>query len=76
VQDLEQNWSEPLHEYTQFAAIIKKLLSYPAGRTGIARSSAAAASWSESSQTQAEAAWDGTVERLELYLAWNDGRGS
>jgi sorting nexin-41/42 len=28
VQDLEQNWSEPLHEYTQFAAIIKKLLSY------------------------------------------------
>jgi len=28
VQDLEQNWAEPLHEYSQFASIIKKLLSY------------------------------------------------
>ncbi|PPQ79696.1 hypothetical protein CVT25_003270 [Psilocybe cyanescens] len=28
LQDLEQNWAEPLHEYTQFAAIIKKLLAY------------------------------------------------
>ncbi|TFY74615.1 hypothetical protein EWM64_g9397 [Hericium alpestre] len=26
--DLEQNWQEPLHEYTQFAGIIKKLLMY------------------------------------------------
>jgi sorting nexin-41/42 len=25
---LEQNWAEPLHEYTQFASIIKKLLAY------------------------------------------------
>jgi len=28
VQDLEQNWAEPLHEYSQFASIIKKLLAY------------------------------------------------
>ncbi|KAJ7636058.1 hypothetical protein DFH06DRAFT_1054679 [Mycena polygramma] len=28
VQELEQNWAEPLHEYTQFASIIKKLLAY------------------------------------------------
>lgn len=28
VQELEQNWAEPLHEYTQFASIIKKLLTY------------------------------------------------
>jgi len=28
VQDLEQNWVEPLHEYSQFGLIIKKLLSY------------------------------------------------
>ncbi|KAH7914639.1 hypothetical protein BJ138DRAFT_1143565 [Hygrophoropsis aurantiaca] len=28
LQELEQNWSEPLHEYSQFASIIKKLLSY------------------------------------------------
>lgn len=28
MQDLEQNWSEPVHEYAQFAAIIKKLLVY------------------------------------------------
>ncbi|EIW79176.1 hypothetical protein CONPUDRAFT_83461 [Coniophora puteana RWD-64-598 SS2] len=28
VQELEQNWSEPLHEYAQFASIIKKLLVY------------------------------------------------
>ncbi|KAI0044743.1 hypothetical protein FA95DRAFT_218862 [Auriscalpium vulgare] len=28
LQDLEQNWQEPLHEYGQFAAIIKKLLVY------------------------------------------------
>ncbi|KAJ7132106.1 hypothetical protein C8R44DRAFT_773074 [Mycena epipterygia] len=28
LQELEQNWAEPLHEYTQFAAIIKKLLAY------------------------------------------------
>ena len=28
MQDLEQNWAEPLHEYSQFAAIIKKLLTY------------------------------------------------
>jgi sorting nexin-4 len=28
LQELEQNWAEPLHEYSQFAAIIKKLLSY------------------------------------------------
>ncbi|KAF8801307.1 hypothetical protein BYT27DRAFT_7226883 [Phlegmacium glaucopus] len=28
LQDLEQNWAEPLHEYSQFAAIIKKLLAY------------------------------------------------
>ncbi|KAF7356850.1 Sorting nexin-41 [Mycena venus] len=28
LQDLEQNWAEPLHEYTQFASIIKKLLAY------------------------------------------------
>lgn len=27
-QELEQNWAEPLHEYAQFAAIIKKILSY------------------------------------------------
>lgn len=28
LQDLEQNWAEPLHEYAQFASIIKKLLAY------------------------------------------------
>lgn len=28
VQDLEQNWVEPVQEYSQFASIIKKLLSY------------------------------------------------
>ncbi|KAJ7576859.1 hypothetical protein C8J56DRAFT_971790 [Mycena floridula] len=28
VQEIEQNWAEPLHEYAQFAAIIKKLLAY------------------------------------------------
>lgn len=28
VQELEQNWAEPLHEYSQFASIIKKLLAY------------------------------------------------
>ena len=28
MQDLEQNWQEPLHEYSQFASIIKKLLAY------------------------------------------------
>jgi len=28
LQDLEQNWQEPLHEYSQFASIIKKLLAY------------------------------------------------
>jgi len=28
LQELEQNWAEPLHEYTQFASIIKKLLAY------------------------------------------------
>lgn len=28
MQDLEQNWSEPVHEYSQFASIIKKLLVY------------------------------------------------
>lgn len=28
LQDLEQNWTEPLHEYAQFAEIIKKLLAY------------------------------------------------
>ncbi|KAG0709155.1 hypothetical protein DFH29DRAFT_793577 [Suillus ampliporus] len=28
LQELEQNFSEPLHEYAQFAAIIKKLLAY------------------------------------------------
>ena len=28
VQDLEQNWVEPVHEYSQFANIIKKLLAY------------------------------------------------
>ncbi|KAF8998551.1 hypothetical protein BDQ17DRAFT_1361988 [Cyathus striatus] len=28
LQELEQNWAEPLHEYTQFASIIKKLLQY------------------------------------------------
>ena len=28
VQDLEQNWVEPVHEYSQFASIIKKLLAY------------------------------------------------
>ncbi|EKM50413.1 uncharacterized protein PHACADRAFT_263688 [Phanerochaete carnosa HHB-10118-sp] len=28
LQDLEQNWAEPLNEYSQFASIIKKLLSY------------------------------------------------
>ncbi|KAG9014381.1 Sorting nexin, cytoplasm-to-vacuole targeting pathway/endosomal sorting [Tulasnella sp. JGI-2019a] len=28
LQDLEQAWTEPLHEYTQFASIIKKLLVY------------------------------------------------
>lgn len=28
VQDLQQNWTEPLHEYAQFSEIIKKLLQY------------------------------------------------
>jgi sorting nexin-4 len=28
LQELEQNWAEPLHEYSQFASIIKKILSY------------------------------------------------
>ncbi|KAI5121504.1 hypothetical protein M0805_006541 [Coniferiporia weirii] len=28
LQDLEQNWAEPLHEYAQFASIIKKLLVF------------------------------------------------
>ncbi|EPQ56404.1 PX-domain-containing protein [Gloeophyllum trabeum ATCC 11539] len=28
LQELEQNYAEPLHEYTQFASIIKKLLAY------------------------------------------------
>jgi sorting nexin-41/42 len=28
LQELEQNWAEPLNEYTQFASIIKKLLAY------------------------------------------------
>ncbi|KAG6850769.1 hypothetical protein H0H93_008807 [Arthromyces matolae] len=28
VQDLEHDWAEPLHEYSQFASIIKKLLAY------------------------------------------------
>jgi sorting nexin-41/42 len=28
VQELEQNWAEPLYEYSQFASIIKKLLAY------------------------------------------------
>ncbi|KAI0285903.1 hypothetical protein BGY98DRAFT_943951 [Russula aff. rugulosa BPL654] len=28
LQDLEQNWQEPLHEYSQFASIIRKLLAY------------------------------------------------
>ncbi|TFY69663.1 hypothetical protein EVG20_g3046 [Dentipellis fragilis] len=28
LQDLEQNWQEPLHEYSQFAGIIRKLLTY------------------------------------------------
>jgi sorting nexin-41/42 len=28
MQELEQNWQEPLHEYSQFASIIKKLLVY------------------------------------------------
>ncbi|KAF5338617.1 hypothetical protein D9611_012815 [Ephemerocybe angulata] len=28
LQEVEQNWAEPLHEYTQFASIIKKLLAY------------------------------------------------
>lgn len=28
MQELEQNWAEPLHEYSQFASIIKKLLTY------------------------------------------------
>ncbi|KAF8075075.1 hypothetical protein FPV67DRAFT_1475906 [Lyophyllum atratum] len=28
LQELEQNWAEPLHEYSQFANIIKKLLAY------------------------------------------------
>jgi len=28
IQDLEQNWVEPVHEYSQFASIIKKLLVY------------------------------------------------
>ncbi|EGN92207.1 hypothetical protein SERLA73DRAFT_191464 [Serpula lacrymans var. lacrymans S7.3] len=28
VQELEQNWCEPLHEYAQFASIIRKLLAY------------------------------------------------
>jgi sorting nexin-41/42 len=28
VQDLQQNWAEPLHEYGQFSEIIKRLLQY------------------------------------------------
>ncbi|KIO26517.1 hypothetical protein M407DRAFT_74359 [Tulasnella calospora MUT 4182] len=28
LQELEQAWTEPLHEYSQFAVIIKKLLAY------------------------------------------------
>ncbi|KAF9447514.1 hypothetical protein P691DRAFT_671336 [Macrolepiota fuliginosa MF-IS2] len=28
LQELEQNWAEPSHEYSQFASIIKKLLAY------------------------------------------------
>lgn len=28
LQELEQNWAEPLHEYSQFASIIKKILAY------------------------------------------------
>jgi len=28
IQDLEQNWVEPVYEYSQFASIIKKLLAY------------------------------------------------
>lgn len=28
IQDLEQNWVEPVYEYSQFASIIKKLLVY------------------------------------------------
>jgi len=28
VQDMEQNWAEPLNEYAQFASIIRKLLIY------------------------------------------------
>ncbi|KAL0953491.1 hypothetical protein HGRIS_004721 [Hohenbuehelia grisea] len=28
LQELEQNWAEPLHEYSQFASIIRKLLAY------------------------------------------------
>ncbi|KAI0084499.1 hypothetical protein BDY19DRAFT_898508 [Irpex rosettiformis] len=28
IQELEQNWGEPLSEYSQFASIIKKLLAY------------------------------------------------
>jgi len=28
ILEQEQNWSEPVHEYTQFASIIKKLLVY------------------------------------------------
>jgi len=28
IQDLEQNWVEPVHEYSQFASIIRKLLVY------------------------------------------------
>ncbi|KAG6888655.1 hypothetical protein C0995_006773 [Termitomyces sp. Mi166 len=28
LQEFEHNWAEPLHEYSQFASIIKKLLAY------------------------------------------------
>ncbi|KAF8884989.1 hypothetical protein BD779DRAFT_1534905 [Infundibulicybe gibba] len=28
LQELEQTWAEPLHEYSQFASIIKRLLAY------------------------------------------------
>ncbi|KZT09908.1 uncharacterized protein LAESUDRAFT_645660 [Laetiporus sulphureus 93-53] len=28
LQEIEQDWAEPLHEYSQFASIIKKLLAY------------------------------------------------
>ncbi|KAF9258901.1 PX-domain-containing protein [Marasmius fiardii PR-910] len=28
LQELEQNWAEPLHEYSQFSSIIRKLLAY------------------------------------------------